>query len=219
MPTSQTSSVFTGNGVDGIYIYGAQCEESTYATSYIPNNSGGTITRAADVCAGAGDVNTFNSTEGVLYAEMSALSDDLTNRAISLSDGTLNNGVQMFYFNTSNRIRFRVYALGTLQATINAIGVAITDTHKIALKWESGFMSVFVDGVTISTLAIASTPSGLDRLNFDLGQGSSDFHGNVKQVLTFNTALSDLDLAILTGATTYNTFAEMAVALNYTVYE
>ena len=43
--------------------------------------------------------------------------------------------------------------------------------------------------------------------------------GSVQEALLFKTRLSNLDLAILTGATTYETFDEMALALNYTVYE
>jgi hypothetical protein len=183
---------------DVVEIYGAQAEIGSYATSYIPTQ-GATATRVADVCINAGNDQVFNDSEGVLYAEISALANDLTNRAIALSDGTANNGIQIFYYNVSNRIRCRVYSGGVLQNTINIIGYTITDTHKIALKWESGFMSVFIDGVINGTaLAITSTPVGLDRLNLDLGQGSSDFYGNTKDIRVYNTALTDQELINLT---------------------
>ena len=134
-----------------------------------------------------------------MFVEMAALSNDLTDRAISLSDGTLNNAVQIFYFNTSNRIRCRVYAGGVLQATISIIGYTITDSHKIAFKWGGGFMSVFVDGTIYGTAqAITSTPTALDILRFNLGQGSSIFYGKVKQLQVFKTALTDSELIALT---------------------
>ena len=186
------------DNVSGLNLWGCQTEQGSYATSYIPTQ-GGVGTRVAETCNGAGNDQVINSTEGVLYYEGSALADDLTNRAISLSDGTANNGIQIFYYNVSNRMRCRVYSGGVLQNTITIYGYTITDTHKIALKWESGFMSVFIDGVINGTaLAITSTPVGLDRLNLDLGQGSSDFFGNVKDVRVYNTALTDAELIALT---------------------
>ena len=41
----------------------------------------------------------------------------------------------------------------------------------------------------------------------------------INQIVFFDETLSDTDCEILTGATTYETFEEMALALNYTVYE
>jgi len=182
----------------GFRVVGFQVEQGSYPTSYIPTD-GSTVTRVKDQYSKTGISNLINSEEGVLFVEMAALSDDLTNRAVSLSDGTLNNGIQIEYFNVSNRIRFRVYAGGVLRATIQAIGITITNTNKLALKWESGFMTVYINGSILNTAqAIASVPTGLDTLKFDLGQGSSKLLGKVKQLQVFKTALSDSELATLT---------------------
>ena len=181
-----------------ILIYGAQVEAGSYPTTLI-NTSGSSVTRNQDTCSISNVADRINSSEGVLYAEISALNDDLTNRAISLSDGTINNGIQIEYFNVSNRIRFRVYAGGVLRATIQAIGITITNTNKLALKWESGFMTVYINGAIVNTAqAIAATPTGLDRLKFDLGQGSSKFIGKANQIQVYSTALSNSELATLT---------------------
>ena len=52
-----------------VYIYGAQVEELSYATSYIPTY-GAVRTRLQDSVTGAGTSSDFNSVEGVLFAEV-----------------------------------------------------------------------------------------------------------------------------------------------------
>ena len=71
---------------------GSASKDQSYATSYIPTN-GSTQTRAAETCNGAGTSSIFESSEGILFCDISSLADDLTNRIISISDGTSNNRV------------------------------------------------------------------------------------------------------------------------------
>jgi hypothetical protein len=52
---------YTGNGTDGVYIYGAMLEQGSYPTSYIPNfGTALGVTRSAETCNNAGDASTFN---------------------------------------------------------------------------------------------------------------------------------------------------------------
>ena len=58
------------------YIWGAQLEQQSYATSYIPTN-GATNTRLQDIANNSGNSTLINSTEGVLYAEIAAFENGL----------------------------------------------------------------------------------------------------------------------------------------------
>ena len=84
---------YQGDGTSGVYIWGFQVEQGSYATSYIPTQ-GSAVTRVAEVCNNGGNNQVINSTEGVLYLEVKALNADVgINRKIVLGDGSYNNGI------------------------------------------------------------------------------------------------------------------------------
>ena len=217
----RTTGSYIGDGVSGIYIYGMQTEAGSYPTSYIPNHSGsGSVTRGADLCNGAGDASTFNDSEGVLYAEIAALTDDQSSRTITLTDGTFDERIQLSYYTGgSNQIRVFIKSGGTFSAVITTTLTDITEFNKIAYRYKSGETKLFINGSLIGTSADTFSITGLNVLQFANGDGlSNPLQGKAKQVIVFNTALSNTDLEILTG-TSYESFAAMATALNYTTYE
>jgi len=192
-----TNEPASANGVDGVLIYGAQLEQGSYPTSYIPNHSGGTETRSADACGGAGDANTFNSTEGVLYAEAKTFSITGSAGLISLSNGTTSNRVTIELDGANIKVRFVVggSSIGIFNYAIN-----IKETLKIAAKYKANDFALWVNGTERVAITSGSSFSNntLSELSFDRGDGNEIFLGNVKQVITFNTALTDTELATLT---------------------
>jgi hypothetical protein len=196
---SNDNDSYTGDGTSGVWIYGKEVNDAvSYPTSYIPNHSGGTITRGADSCTGAGDVNTFNSTEGVLYAEIADIADGGANRAIAISDGTTSNVVRFYYSTTANRIVGNVKSVGTNVFNFNN---ALTDSAnfiKIALSYKANDFKMYVNGVLVATDTSGNAPIGLNELSFDNGGNFDDFYGKVKQVIVLPTALSDADCITLT---------------------
>jgi hypothetical protein len=212
---NQTSSTQIGNTV---YVWGFQIEELSYATSYIPTN-GSTVTRLADVCNNAGSSDLINSTEGVLYAEISALSDDQTNRAITLSDGTNNNVVQIFYATgSSNKIRFqiRVNGVGGDNLDFTTTNYTIKNYNKIAIKYKLNDAQVWINGTKIHTDLNSGVPNSLSQIDFNYANTGLDFYGNVKCVAVFKEALDNDQLERLTGEG-YETFNLLAQANNYTI--
>jgi hypothetical protein len=171
-------------------IWGAQLEQQSYATSYIPTN-GASQTRAAETCNGAGTASTFNSTEGVLYAELKALSADGTNRYISLNDGTTSNRVNLFY-DTNNVLRGFITGISSM-----ATSATITDTNKVAIKYKSGDIALWLNGVEVATKTDTISLSGLSSLSFDQ-TGGLNWYGNVKDLRVYNEALTDAQLQTLT---------------------
>jgi len=189
-----SSSIPNGNGVQ---IWGAQLEPLPYATSYIPT-SGAIASRLADSVTGAGDVNTFNSTEGVLYFEGSALTNGGSERYISLSDNTDSNYVQLILHAIDNRMVFRVKSGGVAQVNIDDYTFEQTDNLKIACVYKQNNFSLWINGVERATDFSGNIPIGLSKLDFSLFNGNVPFYGKVKDLRVYNTALTDAELIELT---------------------
>jgi len=193
-----------------ILIYGMQLELSNYPTSYIPTN-GSSVTRQADTANGSGNSEVFNDSEGVLFADISALANDLTYRGISLGDGTANNLVRFYYENVSNRLTAQIKDGGVAQATMTYTFSDITISSKIVLKYKLNDFALWVNGFEVGTDLNGATPSGLDTLSFDTGTGADDFYGKTKEIGYYDTALTDLELETLTS---YRSLSELVTELN-----
>ena len=204
----------TNNGTSGVYIYGAQLEALPYATSLmLPAVEGSTVTRVADLCTNSGTVNDFNSAEGVLYADIAALSDDLTLRCISINDGTSGDSVIIRYRTESNKIQCVVFYGGVLIFSASIVASSILDYNKVALKYKSGDYSFWSNGVEVSASSAAAVPTGLNNLS--LHNGTTDpFYGKVRGVQVYKEALTDTELYDLTKPL-YSTFDVMTNDLQY----
>jgi hypothetical protein len=180
-------------------IWGAQLEEGSYATSYIPT-SGSTVTRNQDIFTRDGIGSLINSTEGVLFAEIAALSDDSVSRKISLNSGTFANQITVSYGSGgSNIIQCIIYDGTNVVVNMSYSSTNITDFNKIAIKYISGNTSLWVNGVEVDTDNAAFSGLSLSALSFDNGSSTNFFYGKVKQLQVYNTALTDEQLTSLTS--------------------
>ena len=197
--TTIATTLVTRNSVSSyIYIWGAQLEEGSYATSYIPT-SGSTVTRNQDIFTRDGIGSLINSTEGVLFVQGSILSDDGTTQIISLFEAA-SSRVSLTFSSTLNRIQFYVAINGyTNSVTINAEGFTKTEVNKIALRYGANNYALFINGVKEgenTTQGNTFTVGSLTELTLS---NTSPFYGKVKQLQVYKTALTDTQLAALTS--------------------
>jgi hypothetical protein len=200
------------NDAATIYVWGAQLEQKSFATSYIPTE-GSTVTRSADVANNSGNADLFNDSEGVLYANISALADDDTTRRFSISDGTNDDRVLIGY-SSSNRLQYVVSDGGSVVVNKLITVDDITTQNKTAFKYKLNDCAVWINGFEVDTDLVATMPSGLNTLNFDQANGTENFYGKTKELAVFKEALTDAELESLTS---WISFVEMATDLEYTI--
>lgn len=190
---------------DTIEVWGAQVEKTAgtgqagRVTSYIPTTSA-SVTRARDNYLNGGDTTLIGAQEGVLYMEAATFAN-VGSKAIALSAAnSAANRVVIFYSNTSNTIQGRVQASTTTTIPINGTVTDNTDFNKIAFKYKTGDLALWINGSEVATSTTAFTfNAALSELAFDQGNGTLHMDGLVKQVIVFKEALSDSELTALTS--------------------
>jgi hypothetical protein len=180
-------------------IYGAQLEEGSFATSYIPTVAAA-VTRNADEVSKTGISSLIGQTEGTLFVEVNVttLQGAATRVIFSIQTGT-----------TFVRLLFSAVGSNTLRALVRDLSVdkfdarttiSTTGIIKLAIAYKSLDSSFYVNGVQITNvltdLSFGSLTMGDVTLGYD---GSTNELGDsISQALLFPTRLTNSELETLT---------------------
>ena len=193
--TSWLPSFAGSSATDGIYIWGAQVEAGSFATSYIPT-SGSTATRSADFAAirRTNFTDFYNSEEGTIYCEFTH-----GVRPWHFCDADISQSQRFFGFsNDSGGIRVGRNAGGWTYISAPTTGsYSRGDDIKSAVSYGPTSFSVGAFGqVTDSGTTNANT--GIDRLLFYQDTSNPDTNGTIRALKYYNKRLPNAQLQGLT---------------------
>ena len=183
-----------GGSWRGIYLWGAQLEAGSFATSYIPTTSG-QVTRTADTAAISGTAFSqwFNQGEGTIVVESNTPSLGDFN-ILTLSDGSISNTIYIKPLTTSTGAS----ALGVysnLIAQLNAGAYTYGALAKIALSYSSKGMSLSKDGGAVVTATVNQLPPMTRLVIGASGAGNAQiFNGTIKRLAYFPKRLTNAEL-------------------------
>jgi hypothetical protein len=188
---------YSGNGTDGIYVWGAQCEQSSYVTSYIPSN-GSSATRVADACFKTGISSLIGQTEGTIFVDY--VLNGQTNAA-NILNSEKNTTCSLFMAQKTNgNFDAALYVSGSLVGRIEAGSISVGQRVKVAYAYKSGSFALYITGVQEGFLSSTFTlPTTLDDIFLN-----DETYFNYKeavqynQVALFKTRLTNAELASLT---------------------
>ena len=201
---SSNLNTFVTTPLQGIYVWGAQLEESYYETSYIPT-LGAAVTRGADSASKTGIASLIGQSEGTIFVDfqLDQTPSDLNGRLLQLwaTSDTTDSIIPLI--NQSNQLQVSTYSSSTGAAIIPASASTLLGLgqNKIAVAYTSTSVVVYRNGV----LFASGNPTGFfptSLTSLDLGGSSSSARnlGNpINQALLFKTRLSNADLAALTA--------------------
>ena len=196
------TSSLTGTGVfypnvggNNFYIWGAQLEAGSYATSYIPTVAS-SVTRNADVISKTGISSLIGQTEGTVFIDVDVnLSYTQTDmRFINVSDGTSAN---WYFIGTNNANEFRFYYRAGATTYVSITTALTSGRHKLAFTYKSNDYVAYLDGTQVNnttTLAVGSTSQ--IELGNSFGSDIGKEYTNASAL--WKTRLTNTELASLT---------------------
>jgi hypothetical protein len=206
----------TGDGVSGIFVWGAQVETGSIATSYIPTTTG-SVTRDADVINKTSASGLIGQTEGTIYAEVDLRNITDTKAIIQSDDGTTDNRLILFVGSAPNRIQVLTVAAGTNSVVSGSIATGI---NKIAASYFSGSVQLYLNGSFLASGTPTAFPT-VTRNNFSLGTRISSgvygaqFNDRIRSAAIYKTRLPNY---LLESATSQiQSYSALASSLSYTV--
>ena len=185
---------YIGDGTSGLFVWGAQFEAGAYPTTLIPTTAA-TVTRNADSFT---ESNVFS--RGMITAAGGTLFVDFRNNISLVRDASTNGVFLLDSSSSSFGFRIKTYAPSNRLAISKVISsvetplyTTLTDTAKIAIKWNGAIADVFVNGVKVVS-ATTFTSTNMDIL----GALGSDVPKYIQQMSLYPTPLSDGELISMT---------------------
>ena len=116
---------------------------------------------------------------------------------LGLNDGTVNNNV-FIEIGTNGLLTFFVISGGTNVASKVSSVNPLNNFVKCAIRYKLNDVSFWINGTEIHSDTSATMPVGLSQLDFDYGNGSHKFYGNVRDIRVYNTKeMTDSEVDIL----------------------
>jgi hypothetical protein len=198
--TGETTETYTGDGTSGLFVWQAQLETGSVATSPIVTTAG-TASRVADVVSLTGASSLIGATEGSLFIEfeIGALLGATARGFLTISNGTTSQRVNLAWVSTASNEMSMIVTSGTTQANIGTSAQVKVGIYKVSCAYKVNDFAFVVDGSVIGTDTSGLVPTGMDRI--DLGQNltANSLQGWIRSCAIFPTRLPNATLQSLTA--------------------
>jgi hypothetical protein len=199
-----STTIYTGDGTSGIYIWGAQLETGAFPTSYIPT-AGSQVTRSADNASmtGTNFSSWYNSSEGSVVTNIKydgAPISGTTNRTGYVLYNATNGNMRQIWWEGTNTGAFLGENPAGSYVIVTNVAQTITQgsTNKIATAYKLNDFPITQNGGTIAT-DTSGTPPVTTSLFIGNFAGSYDWvNGRVAQLLYYPKRLTNSQLQNLT---------------------
>lgn len=188
---------YQGDGVSGVYVYGAQVEAGAFPSSYIPTTSAA-VTRSADLASVTGtDFSSwYNQSEGTFVITGDCFAKtDADSAYITVGDGTSSNFQSVIGNNGGTyQLKLDVYSGGALQASPATASNAYLQTGN-AVKLAFGYktndicLATYLNNTTATDTSATIPTVDSAFIGAYYASGNNTLNGHISSIKYYNTKL------------------------------
>lgn len=213
---------YTGNGVNGLYVWGAQLEAGPFMSSYIPNQGNVTLTRNTDFVTVYGtsfNTNWYNPVEGTILIETSSFGNVIGAAANTIIAGNVvpfsahylySLSLHSEWNTTQHEMVMRYPGVSTIltynntEFDANILQTINKNTVTIqALSYANNNTVYFQDGVFSTLDSNVSIPQVIDRISIgnrgNAPTTNGPLNGYVRRLVYYPDRLTNAQLTTISS--------------------
>jgi predicted nucleic acid-binding Zn-ribbon protein len=207
------SVYYTGNGTNGLYIYGLQVEEGGFATSYIPTTTIAN-TRGADnlTVSSIEFLRRYNQQENSVlvdatldYDPSTLVNNNRRSTIVSFNDGTASNRIAVLAETRSataeRTANLIIVKAGTVESNANIILgnlTTVVNNNRLAAYYQSGTLATAANGVGTTTAVAGNVSSSINAMTIGSGPGTNFINGTIAKIQVWPALVTGSQLSTLT---------------------
>lgn len=175
---------YAGTNGSGIFAWGVQIEQASFATSYIPTVAS-SVTRAADLAQLTGSaLAVAGANTGTAIVETQRLRS--AGSAVDLLSSSTSR--RLLFTNSSNTVLSSTDGMTRLDATIGGSGTFTGGSVRSGVSWSALRRALVANNGTVTADSVNLGTGATVTLG---GNGTTTFNGVIASIALYNTALPD----------------------------
>jgi hypothetical protein len=190
-PSSSNGTIATGNGTNGVYIWGSDLQVGAFQTSHIPTTTT-SVLRNADVATmtGTNFSDWYNASEGTFTGAWENTNNG-ANAFLACSDGTNANYIQVAEA-SANSPRILAFTLSALQVNLSVLSGASTYNTAFTYKLNSYQLGI---NTTLGTKDTSASVPTVNQMGIGYSRQLNNYtNGTIQKINYFPMQLTDAQL-------------------------
>ena len=193
------TETWTAAGTESIYLWGAQIEAGSFATSYIPTTTAA-VTRAADVASisGTNFSSWYEQSEGTLYVDaLPVPTSGFPSSVVSIDDNTVNNRIEIIKNNNQCPLAAIIYEGAGQNSLTNGVAT-FAQQSQVAFGFMQDDQALYQGGSLVEADLSITMPT-VNQMKIGLRISDSQYlNGTLSRLTYWPTRLSNDTLQTIT---------------------